>query len=99
MKTLRDVIVAPIITERSMEGHESKQYTFKVPTWANKVEIRNAVEEIFGVKVDTVNTVSVRSKKKRLSAGRPEGSVPAYKKAIVKLCADSKTIEFFDSLM
>ena len=99
MKNARDVIVAPIITERSMEGHESKCYTFRVPTSANKIEIRKAVEEIFGVKVATVNTVTVHSKEKRLSAGRPAGKSTAYKKAIVQLTADSKTIEFFDSLM
>lgn len=99
IKTARDIIVAPIISERSMEGLAAKQYTFKVATWANKIEIRKAVEEIFGVTVDTVNTVSVRAKAKRLSAGRPAGTVPAYKKAIVKLTEDSKTIEFFDSLM
>ena len=99
MKTARDIIVAPIVTERSMEGLADKQYAFRVQKWANKIEIRKAVEEIFGVKVESVHTVTVRSKAKRLSAGRPEGTVPGYKKAIVKLAEGSKSIEFFDSLM
>ena len=99
MKTAHDIIIRPIISERSMEGAGIKKYTFEVAKDATKIDIRNACEEIFGVKVISVNTLNVRSKKKRLSAGRPEGTVPAWKKAIVRCSADSKSIEFFDSLM
>ena len=100
MKFAHDVIRRPIISERSMEttfdkaGNEIKKYTFEVPTTANKVEIKKAVEEVFGVKVAAVNTMRVNGKEKRM--GRYVGKTPSWKKAIITLAADSKTIEFFD---
>ena len=95
-----DIIRRPIITEKSMEavydrqGNEIKKYTFEVPKTANKVEIKKAVEEVFGVKVSAVNTMNVTGKMKRM--GRYEGRRPSWKKAIVTLAADSKSIEFFE---
>ncbi len=95
-----DIIRRPIITEKSMEtvydrqGNEIKKYTFEVPKTANKVEIKKAVEEVFGVKVSAVNTMNVTGKMKRM--GRNEGRRPSWKKAIVTLAADSKSIEFFE---
>ena len=95
-----DIIREPVITERSMEqffdrqGNEIHKYTFKVPVTANKVEIKKAVEEVFGVKVAKVNTIKMLGKVKRM--GRYEGRRASYKKAIVTLAADSKTIEFFE---
>ena len=97
MKTAYDVIIKPVITEQSMEATEEKKYVFQVANDANKVEIKKAVEEIFGVKVEKVNTISMKAKTKRVRY--VEGKTSAWKKAIVKLTADSKTIEFFDSLM
>ena len=100
MKFAHDIIRKPIISERSMEvvfdreGNEIKKYTFEVATSANKVEIKKAVEEIFGVKVADVNTINVTGKLKRM--GRYEGRRASYKKAIVTLTKDSKTIEFFE---
>lgn len=95
-----DIIRKPIITERSMtpvfdrEGNQIKKYTFEVPVSANKIEIKKAVEEVFGVKVAKVNTMKVTGKLKRM--GRYEGRRASWKKAIVTLAADSKTIEFFE---
>lgn len=97
MKTAQDIIIAPVITEKSMSGIADKKYTFKVAKDANKIEIANAVEEIFKVKVAKVNTVNVRGKSRRM--GRYEGTTAAWKKAIVSLKSDSKTIDFFDGLM
>ena len=100
MKFAHDIIRKPIISERSMEvnfdkeGNEIKKYTFEVPSSANKVEIKKAVEEVFGVKVKDVNTINVTGKLKRM--GRYEGRRASYKKAIVTLAKGSKTIEFFD---
>ena len=94
--TAYDIIIKPVVTERSMENMESKRYTFKVDTRANKSEIKKAVETIFGVKVEKVNTMNVRGKKKR--QGISVGFTPSYKKAIVKLTADSKPIEFFEGM-
>ena len=91
-----DIIIRPIISEKSMDQSADKKYTFKVALDANKIEIKKAVEEIFGVKVEKVNTANVSGKLKR--QGRYEGYTPDYKKAIVQLKADSKSIEFFDSL-
>ena len=76
------------------QGNEIHKYTFKVPVTANKVEIKKAVEEVFGVKVAKVNTIKMLGKVKRM--GRYEGRRASYKKAIVTLAADSKTIEFFE---
>ena len=97
MKLAQDIIIKPIITEASMMGIVSKKYTFKVATDANKVEIAKAVEELFGVKVAKVNTVTVNGKMRRY--GRFEGYTASWKKAIVTLTEDSKTIEFFDGMM
>ena len=96
-----DLIRRPIITERSMEtyfdrqGNEIKKYTFEVPQSANEVEIKKAVEEVFGVTVAKVNTMNIMGKMKRM--GRYEGRRPSWKKAIVTLAKDSKTIEFFEA--
>ena len=98
MKTAQDIIIAPVITEKSMSGIADKKYTFKVARDANKIEIAEAVEKLFkGAKVAKVNTISVRGKMKRM--GRYSGYTAAWKKAIVTLKADSKPIEFFDGLM
>ena len=100
MKFAHDIIRRPIISERSMapvfdrEGNEIKKYTFEVPVSANKVEIKKACEEVFGVKVADVNTINVTGKLKRM--GRYEGRRTSYKKAIVTLAKGSKTIEFFE---
>jgi large subunit ribosomal protein L23 len=97
MKTAQDIIIKPIITENSMSAQEFKKYTFKVAKSANKIEIAKAVEELFGVKVAKVNTISVRGRFKRM--GRNEGYKPDWKKAVVTLTEGSKTIEFFDGMM
>ena len=96
-RTAQDIIVRPIITENSMDGLANRKYTFRVDKSANKIEIRKAVEKLFGVKVEKVNTISVKGKKKRM--GRSEGYTSDWKKAIVTLTADSKTIEFFDGMI
>ncbi len=92
----RDIILRPILTEKSYAELATKKYVFQVAKKANKTEIKLAVEELFGVKVDYVNTVNCRGKLKRM--GRNEGRTASYKKAIVQLTADSKEIEFFKSL-
>ena len=97
MKTAHDIIRRPIITEDSMARLANKAYTFEVASGSNKVEIKKAVEELFGVKVAKVNTISMKSKSKRV--GYHVGETSEWKKAIVTLKEDSKTIEFFDSMM
>ena len=97
MKTAQDIIIAPVITEKSMSGIADKKYTFKVAKDANKYQIADAVKELFKVDVAKVNTINVRGKAKRM--GRYEGYTASWKKAIVTLTADSKPIEFFDGLM
>lgn len=98
MKTAQDIILRPIITEESMMGIMAKKYTFKVAKDANKIEIAKAVEACFpGVKVAKVNTMHVRGRQKR--QGMNVGYTPSWKKAIVTLTEDSKTIEFFDGMM
>ena len=97
MKLAQDIIIKPIITEASMMGVAFKKYTFKVAADANKVEIAKAVEALFGVKVAKVNTLTVNGKMRRY--GRFEGYKASWKKAIVTLTEDSKTIEFFDGIM
>ena len=92
----RDVIISPILTEKSYQDIANKKYVFRVAKAANKTEIKLAIESIFEVSVESVNTVNCRGKKKRM--GRYEGYTPAYKKAIVKLKEDSKAIAFFESL-
>ena len=97
-KTAQDIIIRPIITENSMDGLADRKYTFKVAKNANKIEIKKAVEQLFkDVKVEKVNTMNVRGKKKRM--GRNEGYTPAWKKAIVTITPDSKTIEFFEGMV
>ena len=92
----RDIILAPVITEKAVAMLPEKKYTFRVADGSNKIEIAKAVEEIFGVKVAKVNTISMKGKKRRM--GRFEGYTSDWKKAVVTLTADSKTIEFFDGL-
>ena len=97
MKMIQDIIIKPIITEASMDGMADRKYVFKVQKSATKPEIANAVETMFkGVKVADVNTINMKSKPKRL--GVHAGYTTAWKKAIVTLTADSKTIEFFEGL-
>lgn len=96
MKDMHDIILAPIITEKSMAGIEGKKYTFKVAKDANKVEIAKAVESIFEVKVDKVNTMRVSGKFRR--QGRTGGYTASWKKAVVTLKPDSKGIPFFESM-
>jgi large subunit ribosomal protein L23 len=98
MKTAHDIIVKPIITEMSMDMAVNKKYVFKVMRSASKTEIKQAVEEVFKVKVEAVNTINMKAKKKRLGMGRPEGAKAAWKKAIVTLKPDSETIAFFDGM-
>ena len=96
MKMVQDIIIKPIISEASMDAIADKKYTFKVANDATKPEIAKAVEELFGVKVACVNTISMKKKPKRL--GVHFGYTSEWKKAIVTLTDDSKTIEFFDGL-
>ena len=98
MATAYDIIIRPIITERAMSGAADKKYVFEVAKDAGKIEIKKAVEEIFGVKVASVNTINVHPKAKRLGAARP-GQTKAWKKAIVQLTEDSKAIEFFEGMV
>ena len=93
-----DVILRPVITEQSMESVADKKYVFQVAIDANKTDIKAAVEEIFGVKVAKVNTIRMQGKVKRTGA-YPAGRRAAYKKAVVTLTADSKTIEFFEGMV
>ena len=93
-----DVILRPVITEQSMESVADKKYVFQVAIDANKTDIKAAVEEIFGVKVAKVNTIRMQGKVKRTGA-YPAGRRPSYKKAVVTLTADSKTIEFFEGMV
>ena len=93
-----DIIRKPVITEQSMESVADKKYVFKVAVNATKTEIKAAVEEAFGVKVAKVNTVRMPRKVKRTGA-YPAGRRAAYKKAVITLTADSKTIEFFEGMV
>ena len=93
----QDIILRPVITENSMDGIADRKYTFEVAKDANKIEIAKAVEELFGVKVSKVNTISVRGKLKRM--GRNAGYTSDWKKAVVTLAEGSKTIEFFDGMI
>lgn len=96
MRSAYDVIIKPVISERSMDMAPNKKYTFRVATDANKTQIKLAIEEIFGVEVKKVNIMNYDGKVKRM--GRTAGKTAAYKKAIVTLTDDSKEIEFFQSL-
>lgn len=97
MKTAQDIIIAPVITEASMAAIAQKKYTFRVMKKVNKQEIAAAVEGLFGVKVAKVNTINVRGRSKRM--GLHSGKTADWKKAIVTLKADSKGIEFFESML
>ena len=97
MKTAHDIILKPVITEASMQGIANKKYTFKVAKDANKIEIAKAVAELFGVKVAKVNTMNVNGRYRR--QGMHAGYTADWKTAIVTLTEDSKTLEFFDSMM
>ncbi|MFM1654463.1 50S ribosomal protein L23 [Brevibacillus sp. B_LB10_24] len=96
MKSQFDLIKRPIITERTTEMMADKKYVFEVPMKANKTEIKQAVEKVFGVKVEAVNTIRVPAKPKRY--GKYSGYTSEWKKAIVKLTADSKELEFYEGV-
>lgn len=96
MKTAYDIIVRPVLTEKSYDTIADKKYVFVVDIRANKTQIKAAVEEIFGVKVDSVNTLRTMGKMKR--QGRTQGRTPEIKKAYVTLKKDSKPIEFFEGM-
>ena len=98
MKNAYDVIVKPIITEQSMEAADDKRYVFQVAVDATKIDIKRAVEQIFGVKVEKVNTINMQGKMKRQGA-YPAGRRAGWKKAMVKLTPDSKSIEFFEGMV
>ena len=95
---VRDIIIAPVITEKSVAAMGEKKYTFRVADGSNKIEIAKAVEEIFGVKVAKVNTLHVQGKMKRMGA-QPAGRRASWKKAVVTLTADSKSIELFEGMV
>jgi large subunit ribosomal protein L23 len=97
MKAPQDIIITPVITERSMDNLQAGKYTFKVAKDANKSEIKKAVEKLFGVNVDKVTTMNVNGKEKRV--GRYVGRTASWKKAIVTLTEDSKSIEFFEGMI
>ena len=99
-KFAQDIILKPVVTEQSMSiMRNQKKFTFVVAKDSNKIEIKKAVEELFGVKVKSVNTINCHGKKTALRAGSPVGTTASTKKAIVTLTEDSKGIAFFDSLM
>jgi large subunit ribosomal protein L23 len=95
--TAQDIILRPIVTEKSMGGIADKKYTFEVAQSATKIDIGRAVEELFGVKVSKVNTLHVRGHLRR--QGKTQGYTSSWKKAIVTLKPESKTIEFFEGMM
>jgi large subunit ribosomal protein L23 len=98
MKAPQDIVIRPIITERSMKGIGAGKYTFEVAKDANKIEIAEAVEKLFpGTRVSAVNTLHVRGKIKRM--GRSSGMTRSWKKAVVTIKPESKKIEFFESMM
>lgn len=96
MRDPHDIIIRPIVTEASMDAMADKKYTFVVDKKSNKTEIKNAVETIFGVKVASVNTMNMLGKNKRM--GVHVGKRADWKKAIVTLTEESKTIEFFEGI-
>ena len=96
MKTPHDIIIRPVLTEKSYDSIPDKKYTFLVDVRANKTEIKQAVEIIFGVKVKNVNTLRQQGKMKRM--GVHTGRKPSFKKAFVTLTAESKAIEFFEGM-
>ena len=96
MKSPYDIIIRPVLTEKSYDGMADKKYAFEVAMNANKTEIKKAIETIFDVKVESVNTMRIEGKLKR--QGRTQGRRPERKKAYVKLTEGSKTIEFFEGM-
>ena len=96
MKNPHDIILRPVLTEKAYDGLADKRYVFEVALNANKTEIKQAVEAVFDVKVESVNTLRTLGKIKR--QGRYSGRTPEIKKAYVTLKKDSKTIEFFDGM-
>ena len=96
MKLAQDIIIAPVISEKSMIATGDRKYTFKVAKDAGKIEIAHAVEKLFGVKVQKVNTMHMQGRHRR--QGINQGYTPSWKKAIVTLTVDSKGIEFFESM-
>ncbi|MBC7766163.1 MAG: 50S ribosomal protein L23 [Hyphomonadaceae bacterium] len=96
MKNAYDIIKRPVISEHSMDQIAQRKYTFEVALDANKIEIKQALEAVFGVKIERVNTMRVLGKIKKM--GAHSGKRPDWKKAIVKLTADSKTIEIFEGM-
>ena len=97
MKDVHDLILRPVLTEKSYDAMADRKYAFEVAIDANKIEIKKAVEEIFGVTVIKVTTINVRGKAKRTGA-YPMGKTASWKKAVVKLSADSKNIELFEGM-
>ena len=97
MKAAQDIILKPVITEKSMDDLQAGKYTFKVATDANKTEIKKAVEQLFNVKVAKVNTLNCNGRTKRV--GRYVGKTSDWKKAIVTLTEDSNAIEFFEGMV
>jgi large subunit ribosomal protein L23 len=91
-----DIILKPVLSEKSYTGISAKDYTFIVAKHATKTEVKVAVEQVFDVKVARVNVVNYSGKIKRM--GKTEGRTASFKKAFVKLTEDSKPIEFFESL-
>ncbi len=96
MKNPYDIVLRPVLTEKSYDNAQSKKYTFIVSKTSNKTEIKKAVETIFSVQVQKVNTLNRKGKKKRM--GKNEGYRPSTKRAIVKLTDNSKKIEFFEGM-
>ncbi|NLL92000.1 MAG: 50S ribosomal protein L23 [Ruminococcaceae bacterium] len=97
MNLPQDIVIKPIVTEKSMDAIADRKYTFKVKKTAGKIEIAKAVESLFGVTVEKVNTVNVKGKLRRQGLNR--GYTASWKKAIVTLTPDSKGIEFFESMV
>ena len=96
MKTPYDIILKPVISERSMDDAQNRKYTFKVALGSNKTEVKHALEEIFDIEIARVNIMNVKPKKKR--QGRTTGMTSAGRKAIITLKPNSKEIEFFQGL-
>lgn len=97
MKAAQDIILKPVITEKSMDDLQTGKYTFKVAKDANKSEIKKAVEQLFGVEVAKVNTMNCLGRTKRV--GRYVGKTSDWKKAIITLTENSKAIEFFEGMV
>lgn len=96
MTNPHDIIIRPVVTEQSMAEMAERKYTFVVAKGSNKTEIKKAIEKVFGVNVEKVNTLNYDGKVKRM--GRHEGRTSSFKKAVVKLTAESKEIEFFQGM-